>query len=239
MTTPYYERTLDSFADHTITKCTDKPSANGFYNATLDTGPNGSLSDPDFAPHGYGKTREEAIAKCAAAIRADARGIGKFAPHSCFQGYDFHWRLAKYWSEKEQRTPTIEQETPTSLGEQNMADLPNFFFEHLPRRPDIECPNNKCYIYTDGNGQRHLVIMEGQHQREQQEQLDRWAEETISRKLYAKGYRYRCEPKSRRFAALYVKRLDEIGPLLRSYPDERFDVNLINEHGEQGRRVAH
>ena len=100
--TPYYERTLDSFADHIITRCTDKPSSNGYYNAVLDTGPNGHVSDPDFACQGYGKTRAEAIAKCATAIRADARGVGKYAPHRCFQGYDFHWRLAKYWEMKEQ-----------------------------------------------------------------------------------------------------------------------------------------
>jgi len=120
-----------------------------------------------------------------------------------------------------------------------MADLPNFFYENLPAHPDITCPNNACYIYTDADGKRHLVIMEGNKQREQQRQLDQWTEETVSRKLYAKGYRYRCEPKSRKFAALHVKTLAEIGPLLRTYPDEHFDVNLINEKGERGRHVAH
>lgn len=103
----YWERTLDSFADDIITKCTDKLSESGFYNASLDTGPNHYISDPDFACSGYGKTREEAIAKCAAAIRADSKGIGKYAPHSCFLGYDFHFRLAKYWAEKEALTPPV------------------------------------------------------------------------------------------------------------------------------------
>ena len=57
-------------------------------------------------------------------------------------------------------------------------------------------------------------------------------EETIGRKLYAKGYRYKCNPTSRKFDPLYVKTLTEIGPLLRTYPEERFDVHEINERGE-------
>lgn len=97
--TPYYKRTLDSFADHIITRT--RPHAGGFH-AVLDCGFNTYVSDPDFSPHGYGRTKEEAARKSAAAIRADAVGIGKFAPHSLLlPGYDLHFRLMKHWEMKE------------------------------------------------------------------------------------------------------------------------------------------
>lgn len=95
--TEYYNRTLDSFADEIITRCSGP--TNGWYHAVLDRGPYDISFD--FAAYGYGRTREEAIARCASEIRRDARGIGKFAPHDCFRGYTFRFQLCKYWSEKE------------------------------------------------------------------------------------------------------------------------------------------
>ena len=96
---PFYKRDLASFADEIITRQTER---DGRWHAVLDCGFNDYVSDPDFAPHGYGKTRQEAAERCASAIRLDAQGIGKFAPHSVLvPGYDLHFRLMKHWSEKE------------------------------------------------------------------------------------------------------------------------------------------
>jgi hypothetical protein len=97
--TPYYERKPNSFADDIITKVSQ--GDNGLWYATLDTGPNRALSDPDFST--CAETPEEATRRCAAAIRADAQGIGKYAPHGCLKpgSYDLHFRLMKWWAEKE------------------------------------------------------------------------------------------------------------------------------------------
>jgi len=111
----------------------------------------------------------------------------------------------------------------------------NTFFENLPAHADVRLQGPKgsqAYIHTDADGVESVVIMDGQQQREQQQTLDQLCEETIGRKLYAKGYRYKCNPTSRKFDPLYVKTSTEIGPLLRTYPDERFDVHEINERGE-------
>lgn len=95
----FYERTLDSFADHIITRA--RPYDGGWH-AVLDCGFRTNVSDPDFSTHGYGRTKEEAQAKSAAAIRADAVGVGKYAPHSLLvPGYDLHWRLMRHWDMKE------------------------------------------------------------------------------------------------------------------------------------------
>ncbi len=97
--TPFYKRTLDSFADHIITRTR---AYNGGYHAVLDCGFNTYVSDPDFSPHGYGKTMEEAASRSATAIRNDAVGIGKYAPHALLvPGYDLHFRLMKHWDMKE------------------------------------------------------------------------------------------------------------------------------------------
>lgn len=94
---PFYKRTLDSYDDATITRVS--PSGKGYY-AALDWGEKSYPGDPDFAT--YGRTREEAIALAAKSIREDARGIGKFAPHSCLvPGHDLHFRLMKHWADKE------------------------------------------------------------------------------------------------------------------------------------------
>lgn len=98
--TPFYKRTLDSFADHIITKA--HPRNDGGWHAVLDCSFKTYVSDPDFATHGYGKDVAEAHARGAKGIRNDAKGIGKFAPHSILKdGYDLHWRLMKHWDRKE------------------------------------------------------------------------------------------------------------------------------------------
>lgn len=98
-TTPYYERTLDSFADHIITKVRRTDSG---WHAVLDCSFKTWVSDPDFSPYGYGSTALEAANRSAKAIRDDAIGIGKHAPHKIVTpGYDLHFRLMKHWVLKE------------------------------------------------------------------------------------------------------------------------------------------
>jgi hypothetical protein len=102
-TVPFYERTLDSFADDIITRVRQEEPREGRetgWYAVIDFGVVSQVSDPDFS--GYGATREEAIRRTAKSIRNDAAGIGKYAPHSCFRdGYDLRWRLMKHWDVKE------------------------------------------------------------------------------------------------------------------------------------------
>lgn len=96
---PFYTRTLDSFSDEVITRQIELEVG---WHAVLDCGMLDQVSDPDFSPWGYGPTRAEAASSCAAAIRGDARGIGKFAPHSVLvPGYDLEFRLMKHWEKKE------------------------------------------------------------------------------------------------------------------------------------------
>lgn len=89
------ERTLDDFADHIITRNTKRG------NAVLDTGFKSQVSDPDFAPNGYGPTPADACVNCATAIRANAKGT---KPRSCIKpdGYDLRYRLMRVWVRKEQ-----------------------------------------------------------------------------------------------------------------------------------------
>lgn len=102
---PFYERTLDSFADHIITR--QRQRKDGNWHAVLDCGFDERVSDPDFGPDGYGATRKQSAERCAYAIRQDAIGIGKFAPHSILtDGYDLHWRLMKHWEKKERLEAT-------------------------------------------------------------------------------------------------------------------------------------
>ena len=97
---PYYERSLDSFADDVITSV--RPGRNGLWYAVLDVGPNHYPGDPDFSTCCDSNAR--AIAECAKKIRNDAKGVGKYAPHSILvTPYDFHFRLAKHWASKEER----------------------------------------------------------------------------------------------------------------------------------------
>jgi hypothetical protein len=99
-TTPYYQRTLDSFADHIISKA--RPRKDGGWHAVLDCSFKTYVSDPDFSTHGYGKDAAEAHARSAKGIRDDAIGIGKYAPHAILKdSYDLHWRLMRHWDRKE------------------------------------------------------------------------------------------------------------------------------------------
>jgi hypothetical protein len=94
---PFYERTLDSFADHIITRT--RQTRPGHWYACLDTGPTSYASDPDFAA--WGATEADAVADCATRIRRDASGIGRYAPRKALSGYELRWRLMKHWVEKE------------------------------------------------------------------------------------------------------------------------------------------
>lgn len=100
MTVPFHERTLDSFADDIIVRV--QPSGDGNrWHAALDVGlwrfngdPGFTTTDPD---------RDDAVGRCARAIRDDAMGIGKYAPHTLLspKGYDFRFRLCRHWATKE------------------------------------------------------------------------------------------------------------------------------------------
>lgn len=97
---PFYDRTLDSFADDIITHQSRRKD--GSWHAALDCSFRNWVSDPDFGSAGYGKTKEDAARNCARAIRDDAKGIGKYAPHSLLvSSYDLHYRLMRHWERKE------------------------------------------------------------------------------------------------------------------------------------------
>lgn len=92
-TTPFYERTLDSFSDAVITSARQGNDSTLWY-AVLDWGARSYPSDADFST--CASTREEAVALCAAKIRDDQKGIGKYAPHDLDM-----WRLCEHWVSKE------------------------------------------------------------------------------------------------------------------------------------------
>jgi hypothetical protein len=46
--------------------------------------------------------------------------------------------------------------------------------------------------------------------------------------MYDKGYRYRLTPDDNAFAPLYSKTLDDIGPMMRDYPDTSFTVAKLD-----------
>ena len=100
---PYYMRTLDSFNDAIITSARPSTDGRGWY-ASLDVGPDRQVSDPDFCR--YAGTKDDAVALCAAAIRANARGVGQHAPRGVFSAYDLKFRLMKHWAEKERAHPS-------------------------------------------------------------------------------------------------------------------------------------
>ncbi|MFO1027771.1 MAG: hypothetical protein U1E70_21550 [Acetobacteraceae bacterium] len=99
MTVPFDERTLDSFADEIIVRA--EPAADGRWRAVLDVGLWRFNGDPEFAS--TDTSREAAVARCAQTIRDDARGIGRYAPHTLLspKGYDFRFRLCRHWVTKE------------------------------------------------------------------------------------------------------------------------------------------
>lgn len=88
-------RELDSFANEVITR---SGKGSGCWYASLDSRGDKYCST-DFAT-GAG-SREDAIRFCSLKIRLDHIGIGKYAPHNCLQGYNFHYGLAEFWVKKE------------------------------------------------------------------------------------------------------------------------------------------
>lgn len=115
--------------------------------------------------------------------------------------------------------------------------MKNINFEEIPssvncHAPDIHC--NQCYIYTDTEGTKFLVAMTGEHRRDQQTILDGWHEQTVSRKLYAKGYRYKMAVIGQpQFAPIHVKTTSDISAILYDeYSDRKFLIGKINELGE-------
>ncbi|NTF18096.1 hypothetical protein G6L37_06735 [Agrobacterium rubi] len=100
ITLPYYERTLDSYADHII--CHVRQNREGHWRAILDCGLAAGPGEPDFASHGYGASPEQAAQRCADAIRANASEIGNRAPHRHLTpGYDLKFTLMRHWAKKE------------------------------------------------------------------------------------------------------------------------------------------
>ena len=94
---PFWEKGLDDYPDDIIVRA--RQSGNGWY-AVLDSGFGSGVGDPDFST--YGGTREQAVANCARTVRNDAKGIGKFAPHSILvQPYSLHFQLCKHWELKQ------------------------------------------------------------------------------------------------------------------------------------------
>ena len=49
--------------------------------------------------------------------------------------------------------------------------------------------------------------------------------------LYEKGYRYQLRPLDRSFVPLVAKGLMDIGPVMREYPKDRFEVSYIQPDG--------
>ena len=89
------ERGIDDFADDIITRHSIKGRA------VLDVGFRDWVSDPDFAPSGYGTDFAASSKVCAGAIRRNARGEGTRAPYGCLEGYDLRYRLMPHWDRKE------------------------------------------------------------------------------------------------------------------------------------------
>ena len=107
----------------------------------------------------------------------------------------------------------------------------NIAFESLPPHPDIK--KGVAYIYTDADGVEAVVTMTGHKQAAQQKALDKWAEETIGRRAYQRGYRYRLTPIKNEFAPLYVKTADQVGKTKRRYPNHVFTACEIDEMGQR------
>lgn len=100
-TTPFYERTLDSFANNIIVRTIR--TKEGLYYGVLNK-PSVTHITEDFAT--CRETEAKAIADCAKKIRNDHLGIGKYAPHACLRdGYTLRFELMKYWAEQEKLPP--------------------------------------------------------------------------------------------------------------------------------------
>ncbi|HDZ53532.1 hypothetical protein LCGC14_0044880 [marine sediment metagenome] len=86
------KRTLDDFADTIICRSTSSGRA------VLDTGFYDSVSDPDFAPSGYGDSFDTAAKNCGARIREAAQDGKRY---DCLHGYTLQYRLMYHWDRKE------------------------------------------------------------------------------------------------------------------------------------------
>jgi hypothetical protein len=86
------KRTLDDFADTIICRSTSRGGA------VLDTGFYEQVSDPDFAPSGYGEDFETSAKNCGTRIREAALDESRYG---CLKGYDLHYRLMRHWDRKE------------------------------------------------------------------------------------------------------------------------------------------
>jgi hypothetical protein len=58
-------------------------------------------------------------------------------------------------------------------------------------------------------------------------------DKNIDAKMFAKGYRHKLSPQSKKFEPLYVKTAMDAGPVMRDYPDERFDVTALEAVAEK------
>lgn len=98
----------------------------------------------------------------------------------------------------------------------------NIMFNELtPKTPvELRGETNQYWVATI-DGQEGVVIMDGQHQRDQQRTLTQMTHDT---KMRNKGYKYRLTPTTKRFEPLYAKTLAQVGPLMREYPNDRFET---------------
>ena len=92
---PWYERTLNSFANNIITRASKGKTC---WYASLDNRALTYAFPPDFSTGA--DTREDAIRFCSLKLRLDALGVGKYAPHNVFKSIDF-WNLKDFWRKKE------------------------------------------------------------------------------------------------------------------------------------------
>jgi hypothetical protein len=89
------ELKLNSFSDTTIARA--MPMGDGTWYAEIDVGHDRRASDPDFGR--FAPSREQAIERCAAAIRHETAGLGLF-----LGGTTLGERLLEHWTEKAQRS---------------------------------------------------------------------------------------------------------------------------------------
>ncbi len=85
-------RTINDFADAIICR------RGSGTRAVLDTGFYDQVSDPDFAPSGYGDDFESSSKSCGTRIREAAQDANRYR---CLKGYDLNYRLMRHWDRKE------------------------------------------------------------------------------------------------------------------------------------------
>ncbi len=99
----------------------------------------------------------------------------------------------------------------------------NIMFSQLKENTDVTFEATKNgkngYWVAVIDGECGVVIMDGQHQEKQEKRLEELVRHT---KMRAKGYTIMLTPKSLRFEPLYVKRVEDVGGVMREYPAENF-----------------